>query len=178
MDTGFKSVGVALALIALPARAALPTQAEALALAYPGAKTTRHERFLTEAQAARVKALAGTELKSRFVVVYEVQKDGQPAGTAFFDAHTVRTQAETAMVAVTPAGKVSRVEVVTFQEPEEYKAPAAWVKQLEGQSLSNSLSLKGDIRPLSGASLTAQALTDAARRCLALWRILYHGDQP
>jgi hypothetical protein len=152
----------------------LPTQAEALALAFPGATVSRHEHFLTEAQAAAAKALTGVELKSRFVVAYEAKKGEQLQGVAFFDTHVVRTQPETAMVAISPAGKVLRIEVIAFHEPREYAAPTPWLKQFEGKALGPSLSLKGDIRPLSGASLTATALTDAARRALGLWQLLYN----
>jgi hypothetical protein len=160
------------------ARAELPTQKEAVALAFPGGTPERREQFLTPEQSARVKASAGTEPSSRFVVTYEVKKDGKLLGVAFFDSHTVRTQTETAMVAVSPQGKVLRVEVVAFREPKEYQAPRAWVAQLEGKSLEPNLSLKGDIHPLAGASLTAAALTDATRRCLALWEIFYKKVAP
>jgi hypothetical protein len=160
------------------ARAELPNQKEAMALAFPGGAPERREQFLTPEQAERVKALSGTEASNRFVVTYEVKKDGKLLGVALFDTHTVRTQVETAMVAVSPQGKVLRVEVVAFREPKEYQAPRAWVAQLEGKSLEPNLSLKGDIHPLAGASLTAAALTDATRRCLALWQIFYKKDTP
>jgi hypothetical protein len=165
---------LALALLAAsPGAAASLSQAEVLALAFPGAKIERHEHFLTEAQQARVKELSGTELRTRFVVAYEARRDGELEGVAFFDTHVVRTLQETAMVAVSPKGLILRVEVIQFREPDEYRAPPTWKKQLEGRSLSPSLSLKADIRPLSGASLTAVALVDASRRVLALYQILY-----
>jgi hypothetical protein len=70
------------------------------------------------------------------------------------------------------------VEVVQFHEPEEYAAPGAWTKQLQGKALSPALSLKAEIRPLSGASLTASALVEASRRCLALFSVVYPKSPP
>ena len=99
-------------------------------------------------------------------------KGTELVGVAFFDTHVVRTQQETAMVAISPKGAILRVEVIRFQEPEEYAAPERWKDQLKGQTLSPKLSLKADIRPLSGASLTAQALVDASRRALAEFEVL------
>jgi hypothetical protein len=160
------------------AAAAHLSQAEALALAFPGAKIDRREHFLTEEQKAKVKELASTEVPSRYIVGYEARKDGQLLGVAFFDSHIVRTLPETAMVAISPKGVVLRVEVVQFHEPEEYAAPGAWTKQLEGKALTRRLSLKAEIRPLSGASLTASALVDASRRCLALFSVLYATSPP
>ncbi len=153
--------------------ASLPTQDQALALAFPGAAFTRREHFLTEAQARQVKDLAGMGLPGLWLVAYEAWKDGKLVGVAFFDTHRVRTLNETAMVAVDGGGKVLRVEVVAFREPQEYMAKEAWKKQLEGRRLDGELKLNRAIRPLSGATLTANALTDAARRCLALWQVLY-----
>jgi hypothetical protein len=160
------------------AAAAHLSRAEALGLAFPGAKIERREHFLTEAQKAKVKELAGTDVPSRYVVGYEARKDGELLGVAFFDSHLVRTLPETAMVAISPKGVVLRVEVVQFHEPEEYAAPGAWTKQLEGKALTPALSLKAEIRPLSGASLTASALVDASRRCLAFFTVLYGTSPP
>jgi Na+-translocating ferredoxin:NAD+ oxidoreductase RnfG subunit len=153
--------------------AALPTQQEALNLAFPGASFARREHFLTEAQGKEIQNVAGTSLSGLWNVAYEARKEGKLIGVAFFDTHRVRTLNETAMIALSQEGKVIRVEVVAFREPQDYMAKQAWVRQFEGKKLDPDLSLERNIRPLSGATLTAHALTDAARRALALWRVLY-----
>jgi hypothetical protein len=157
----------------LPLFATLPTTQEALALAFPGVQFTRKEFVLSEAQAGRVKALSQVELPGRWTVAYEARKNGTLVGVGFFDTHRVRTLNETLLVALSPEGRVLRVEAVAFREPAEYMAKDAWVKQFEGKALDPQLSLKGAIHPLSGATLTAHAMTDAARRCLALHQVLY-----
>lgn len=157
----------------LPLFATLPTSQEALALAFPGAQFTRREFVLTEAQAARAKTLSEREVPGRWLVAYEARRNGTLVGVGFFDTHRVRTLNETLLVAISPEGRILRVEAVAFHEPAEYLAREAWVKQFEGKSLDAQLTLKGSIRPLSGATLTANAMTDAARRCLALDQVLY-----
>jgi Na+-translocating ferredoxin:NAD+ oxidoreductase subunit G len=159
--------------LTLPLFAALPTTQEALALAFPGAQLTRKEHILSEAQAEQVKGLSQVDLTGRWVVAYEARREGRLVGVGFFDTHRVRTLNETLLVAVASEGRVLRVEAVAFREPAEYMAKEAWVKQFEGKALDPQLSLKGAIRPLSGATLTAHAMTDAARRCLALYQVLY-----
>lgn len=159
----------------LPLVAALPSSQEALALAFPGAQLTRAEHVLTDDQAAKVQALAKLPLPGRWLVAYEARKDGRLVGVGFFDTHRVRTLNETLLVAVSAQGRILRVETVVFHEPQDYAARPAWVKQFEGKALDDRLSLKGDIHPLSGATLTANAMTDASRRCLALWQVLYGG---
>jgi hypothetical protein len=156
-----------------PLLAALPSTQEALALAFPGAQFTRREHVLSEDQVRRVKALAQVDLPGNWTVAYEARKNGALVGVGFFDTHRVRTLNETLLVAVSSEGRILRVEAVAFREPAEYMAKEAWVKQFEGKGLDPQLSLKGDIHPLSGATLTANAMTDAARRCLALHQALY-----
>ncbi len=159
--------------VTLPLLAGFPSQQEALTLAWPGASFTRKEHYLTEAQAREVRALSGLDQVGLWSVAYEARVNGKLVGVAFFDAHRVRTLNETAMVAVTTEGTVKRVEVVAFREPMEYAAKDAWMRQLDGKRLDPNLSLKREVRPLSGATLTAHALVDASRRCLALHKVLY-----
>jgi hypothetical protein len=80
---------------------------------------------------------------------------------------------ETIMVVVDPAGAISRIEVLSFSEPEEYLPRPQWYAQFTGKPLNDELSMKRAIHPVTGATLTAQATTDAARRVLALHRVLH-----
>lgn len=159
--------------LTLPLVASLPTTQEALALAFPGAQLIRKEQVLSEAQAARVRVLAQVELPGSWLVAYEARRNGVLVGVGFFDTHRVRTLNETLLVAISAEGRILRVEAVAFREPAEYMAKEAWVRQFEGRGLDAQLSLKAAIHPLAGATLTAHAMTDAARRCLALHRVLY-----
>lgn len=158
-------------------RAGLPAPQESLALAFPGARIQRQEHFLTDAQAQKVKALAGVELSGLWWVAYEAHREGRIAGVAFFDTHRVRTLNGTAMVAVNADGTLRRVEVVAFREPQEYLPKDAWMRQLDGKRLDENLSLKRAIRPLSGATLTATAMVEASRRGLALYQVIYQRVQ-
>lgn len=171
-------LAVAALLVPAAAQAQLPTKTEAMALAFPDATVERHEYFLTPEQVEQVKSAAQVELKSKLAVAYTAKKDGKLLGVALFDTHVVRTAPETAMVAISPDGKVVRVEVVQFREPAEYGAPEKWVEQLSGKSLSPELTLRTGVKPLSGASLTAQSLVDATRRSLALAQVLHLLPEP
>ena len=98
--------------------------------------------------------------------------DGKCVGTAYFDTRKVRTKAQTLMIALDAAGKVKRIEVLRFDEPREYRAPAKWMAQFPGKSLSGTLKIKGEIRNLTGATLTARATLDAVREALAVHQVL------
>jgi hypothetical protein len=165
---------VSATLAAPPAARArvLVTVEEALALAFPGAEVERRTVFLTEAQRARAAELAGQPPASSVVHPYVATRDGAVVGTAYFDTHVVRTLAETVMVTVDRDGRVGRVEVLSFDEPPDYLPREPWYRQFDGRALDAELELRRSIRPVSGATLTARATTDAVRRALALHRAL------
>jgi hypothetical protein len=168
-----------LALCALTAVSARPAAAkvflsvdEALKVAFPGGQVERRTAYLTPAQVQKVKDLAGVEVPSALVSYYTAVRGGQPAGTAYFDTHKVRTLPETLMVVVDPQGKVARIEVISFREPEEYMPRGPWYQQLVGKRLDSELQIKRGVRPVTGATLTARATTDAVRRVLAEHQVI------
>ncbi len=167
------AAAVTLAAAALDAKVFL-TQEEALKLAFPGAAVEHKIAYLTAAQQKEAQRLSGEEeLPGAIVSYYVGTRDGHAVGTAYFDTHVVRTMPETIMVEVDPAGAIARIEVLAFSEPEEYMPRAHWYEQFQGKPLDSELSLKRAIRPVTGATLTAHATTDAARRVLALDRVLH-----
>jgi electron transport complex protein RnfG len=164
---------LALLLLAPAFLQAFPTQQEALAMAFPGCAFTRKDLYPAKDQVARLEALSGTKLPGLWYVAYEARREGRLEGVAFFETHRVRTENETAMIAVQAGGRLRRVEVVAFREPPDYAPKEAWLAQFQGRALDGDLSLKRGIRPLYGATLTANALLDASRRGLALWEVFY-----
>lgn len=146
------------------------TQEEALALAFPPpAAVERKTAFLDEAGLAHARELAGeAEVKSGIVTYYVGRRGGRTLGYAYFDAHRVRTLPEVLMIVVTPSGTVERIEVLRFSEPREYLAPERWLDQFEGRPLGDELSTRRGIVNITGATLTARAVTRAVRRVLAL----------
>lgn len=168
------ALGAAIAAAAAsPAAASVyMTQDKALAAAFPaGVAVAREAAFLTDAQMARARALAGAGIpvESALVTRYVGRgADGRLAGTAYFDTHRVRTLDETIMVVVDPDGKVARIDVLAFGEPPEYLPKPGWLRQFVGKPLDETLSLKGEIHGITGATLSSHAATDAVRRILAI----------
>ncbi len=151
------------------------SQDEALRLAFPpGTNVERRTAFLSDPEKAEVARLSGAAPPPGLVISY-LGKDpnsGLELGTAYFDTHIVRTQAETILVLIDPKGALARLEVLSFQEPEEYLPRPTWYAQFPGKKLSEELSPKRGIRPVTGATLTVRATLDAARRVLALHDVL------
>lgn len=151
------------------------TQEQALRLAFPEPLTIeRRTAFLDDGQLEQARQLAGpgVEIDQRLVTYYIGSNGSDPAGVAYFDAHRVRTLPEILMIVVSPAGRVARIEILRFSEPPEYKAPDSWLEQFTDRGLSDGLSLKASIANITGATLTARAVTDASRRTLALHQLI------
>jgi hypothetical protein len=158
-----------IALCALSAHARVfMTQEQALASAFPpGTKVTREVFYLTPQQLDAARKESGVDFSDKMIVRY-----ASPAGYAYFDTHRVRTLAETVMIVVTPDGRVDKIEILSFDEPPEYLPRARWFEQFRGRKLDEDLSLKRAIRPISGASLSGRAITNASRKILALHRAI------
>ena len=148
------------------------TVEDALSKAFPGCTVERTTVYLTEQQREGAAELAGLEIPSAIVYPYVASCDSQYGGTAYFDAHRVRTLPETLMVIVSPNGDVVHVEVLSFDEPEEYIPRTIWYQQFTEEPLDDDLQLGRGIDGVTGATLTARATTEAVRRILALHRIL------
>lgn len=165
---------LALVLMGVASRAeTYKTLDDALREAFPDAAVTRGTVALTEAQAARVTELSDENVDSLLVYPYTATRDGAVVGTAYFDAHRVRTLPETLMVVVDPSGRVARVEVLAFHEPREYLAPPPWLERWIGRELNEDLMLRRDVDGITGATLTARSVTKAVRQILAIHQALH-----
>lgn len=148
------------------------TVEDALAISFPNCEIRRDTRYLTKSQVARVAQLAGTELDSAIARPWIATRDGKVFGTAYLDTHKVRSLKETLYVVVDSRGRIARMEVLAFAEPKEYLPRAPWYEAFHDRALDDELRVKRGIRPVTGASLTVSATTDAARRVLALHQVL------
>lgn len=173
----FALLAMLLSFGATPARACAPekvflTIEEALKLAFPGCTIEKEVVYLTDEQRERTAKLAEVEVESKIARPYVAKKDGVVVGTAYVDVHRVRSLKESVMVVVDPKGKIARVELLSFGEPLEYVPKADWWGQFVGKGLDDELALKRGVRGITGATLSARAAVEAARRVLALHRVL------
>ncbi|MFZ5803318.1 MAG: hypothetical protein ACOY7U_00540 [Acidobacteriota bacterium] len=149
----------------------LKTPEEAIALAFPGTQVTKEAHYLTAQQKATLAAQGVGEVPG-LVFQYRVQREGQLLAFAYLDTHRVRTLPETLLVILNPQGQVLRVEVLAFAEPPDYLPRESWYRQFAGTSPEKPPRLGENLRPVAGATLTAQATATAVRRVLALHQVL------
>ena len=166
-------VGIALLLASGAEGRVLFGKKEALEAAFPDAdRVEKVTHFLTEEQVARVRELSGAEVKDKLVTWHAGHKGDAIQGYAYFETHNVRTLPETLLVVVTPAGQVQNVLLLAFYEPPEYEPGKRWLQQFDAKKLGPDLRVTREIHGITGATLTARAVTGGVRRALALFQVL------
>ena len=157
---------------------------DALELAFPDCELEKRTVYLDDAQRREVERRLGAKLPSAVARPYVARakaKEGEVGpivGVAWVDTHRVRTLRQTLLFAVTPEGQIRRLAVLAFLEPKEYLPKVRWFEQLLERPLDAELELGRAIRPISGATLSARATVDAARRSLALHGVLFPPPPP
>ncbi|MCS7307685.1 MAG: FMN-binding protein [Aquificaceae bacterium] len=147
---------------------------QALSAIHPGSQIEIRNITLTKEQVEEVYKLSGVKIDTRLASWYIVKKGGQVVAYGYVDIHRVRTHPEVILYTITSEGKLDVVEVLAFQEPLEYLPEDRWLKLFAGKHLDkDQIRLRKDIPNMTGATLTARAITDNARKVLALWHVLF-----
>jgi Na+-translocating ferredoxin:NAD+ oxidoreductase RnfG subunit len=155
----------------------LPGADEAVRQLLPGDSYERETLLLTEAEQAAGTELAAKEIPSALVTRYVVRNEaGEVAGYAYLDKHMVRTLPQTLMVAVDADGVLIGIKVLAFREPAEYMARDGWTKQFRGKTVQDEIKMKKNIDGITGATLTARAVTQCARRAVSIHHVLEQRD--
>ena len=143
---------------------------EAFELAFgSGAEIENRPLYLTDAQQAAVEQQARVKLDTQFYTFFEGRRGGQVLGYAAIESHTVRTQPETLLVVLSPAGELVRAEILAFHEPPEYKPAETWFKTLIGKPTAQ-LRLGEGVDGITGATLSVRSTLDSIRKVQALFQ--------
>lgn len=152
---------------------------EALEMAFPDADNVEKlEIYVSEDDARRIESLAKAKLNSRLFMIYKAVKGGEVLGYALIDTHELRSMTETVMFVVNPDGTLRQTEILAFFEPPDYMPANNWIVLFNGKSVRDTLRVGRDIPNISGATITAVALSEATRRTLALIRVKLLDDAP
>ena len=115
--------------------------------------------------------LAKRKIKDRIFRIFIAKKDNKVLGYGVIHTSKVRTKDETALYLIAIDGKLKAIEIIAFYEPPEYLPPKRWLKQFNSATTSNKLKLSQDINSISGATLSARAITDSAKIALSILEV-------
>ncbi len=149
------------------------TKDEALRRAFPKATAIdRKTLFLTDQQVKGVESSARAKIESKVITYYVGMNGKSVIGHAFFETHVVRTMPETFFLVIGPDGVIQTVEILAFYEPEDYLPPKRWLELFRNRILNDDLWVKRGIQAISGATLSANAITAGVRRMLAIHQLI------
>ncbi len=147
------------------------TKEEALKLAFPEADTIEKKVvFLDDKEQKETEAIAKVKMDSKIYTFYTGKMGQVILGYAIFGSHIVRTKPEVYMVVINADGSLKSVEVLAFYEPEEYLPPRRWFDQFAGKVLDDALWAKRGISAVTGATLSANGITQEVRKVLAIFQ--------
>ena len=122
------------------ARAAVYTTADAvMAEMCPGAKLETRLLTLTVPEQQSLSKFAQVRCDSRLLEVRLAWRNDSLVAAGFVDQRTVRTMPGVFLTVVAPDTSVSRIEVLAFHEPPDYRPPARWLGLFRGHRLDPAL---------------------------------------
>ena len=124
--------------------------------------------ILTKDEAKSIQASARSKVRSKIVRYYKVSNNEQVLGHAILLKQRIRTKNAAILYMVDANNSMLAIEIVSFKEPSEYKPNDEWKKVFVGKTTEDTLVAGKDIATISGATLSARAIADAARLALAI----------
>lgn len=175
------AVSVALVLACAPSVASAEpaiqrfrTEREALELAFPDAdRFETHELAITGDVRAALEERLREPFPFRRVEVHDAHRGEVRLGRAVVTEEVGKYRPITFLVAVDPSNAVKRVELLVFREPYGAEVAArAFLAQYEGRRTGDRLRVGKDIDGLTGATLSAAALSKGIRRTLYFFEVI------
>jgi Na+-translocating ferredoxin:NAD+ oxidoreductase RnfG subunit len=119
-----------------------------------------------EVQALQQKAKA--KFDSNKIRFYVVKNDSKLVGYGVLVTQRVRTKKASILYMISKEAKIKSIEIIQFQEPSEYKPNKNWKDIFTGKSKENDLFVGKGIPSISGATMSARAVSDASRLALSI----------
>lgn len=124
-------------------------------------------QYMSLAQAQKLGFPSATEFVPAGPLVWQVQAGGKQAGRYIVDHVIGKHLYIDFAVSLSPDGRIQRVDVLKYRESYGGEVrDRSWLDQFVGKSSSSPLTVGGDIRNISGATLSCHHLTEAIKRIL------------
>lgn len=147
---------------------------EALARAFPGARSFQEHVFEVSREVAdRASRELGYPLSEHYVVFIEAVFSGRPSEYAIEMMETGKSLPMRFLVAIDRKGAVDQVILMQFLEPRGYEIERdLFRRQYRGKTRASPIRRGRDIRNISGATISVDAMNRGVKRALALYHAL------
>lgn len=157
-------------LVSATGARAYVSEVGALAQVFPGATQISSQQFLVDdAQRAELQSALGYRPRERIVTLHSGRRDGQLLGHALVMNDVAKTLRVTFLVAIDPEGRVDQVVLLAFREPRGQEIEReVFRRQYVGLTRADPIRRGHDIRNISGATLSVDAMSRGVKRALLL----------
>lgn len=161
----FVAVPLSTALVSTGFAVTYLTAEQAQQAIYPGKSFTAFPLSLTSAQRKAIENQSHVRLTGKPPQLWRVSGGGWFMVDEVVGKHEFITYA----IGLTNEGKVKGIEIMDYRESygRQVRDPQ-WRAQFTGKTKASPLKLDGDIKNISGATLSSRHLTEGVRRVLAL----------
>ncbi len=127
---------------------------------------------LSKLQIQAIEKTSGIRVRAESQRVWKAEKSGAFAGWFIVDEVLGKHEYITYALALRPDGAVQSIEIMDYRETYGYQIRNAdWRSQFIGKQSGAALKLDGDIRNISGATLSCRHITDGVKRLLAFYDV-------
>ena len=147
---------------------------EAVQRAFPEAQTLEKVALaLSDVERSFIKEKTGSPWPSKELSLFVARSGGRLLGYAVEDNVKGKDLPITYLMAVSPDLRVKGVEILAYREAYGSEVRnSSWLRQFTGKSMLDALRPGKDIRSISGATISAQAVTFGVKRVLVVLDLL------
>jgi len=133
-----------------------------------GVSVSKKQFKLSSKEVKTLQNMAKASIKSNTIRLYTVKKGSTVQGYAVLLLQTVRSKKTAVLYVIGKNQKIKNIEIVAFNEPREYKPKENWLSSFDNKGRQDNLFSGKGIPTISGATLSARAVSDLARVALAV----------
>jgi len=151
------------------------TREEATRLAFgPSATVLEERRALTPHVRATIERRLGRPVPEEAFTFYVGRSADGVQGYGVVLEEMGKHEPITFFVAITPDGHVKDVLVLEYRESRGGEVrQKGFLKQYVGKTSQDPMELDQDITPITGATISARAVSDGVKKALTIWEALY-----
>lgn len=133
-----------------------------------GVSVSKEQFKLCPKEIKSLQSMAKASIKSNVVRFYRVKKGLKLEGYGVILLQTVRSKKTAVLYVIGKNQKIKNIEIIAFHEPREYKPKENWLSSFDNKDRNSNLFSGKGIPNISGATLSARAVSDLARVALAI----------
>ena len=132
-------------------------------------KVSKKNILLKSSEAKKISQDAKVKLKSKIFRIFIAKKDSNIIGYGILVNRKVRSKNAVVLYMITKDSILKSIEIIAFNEPNEYIPSNIWMKQFKNISTTKKLRLNKNIPTITGATLSAKSIVDGSRIAFALY---------